>query len=91
MWNTPSLHLVPGYKKIMSYPLNSCVPCVPSQPRRMSLLLVWWNTGPVKTKHHLWCLLKKKQRNLSELDSENEAAYFLRFFVIESLGEVCLA
>ena len=33
----------------------------------------------------------KKQRNLSELDSENEAAYFLRFIVIESLGDVCRA
>ena len=34
---------------------------------------------------------KKYKRNLSELDSENEAAYFSRFIVIESLEEVCLA
>ena len=26
MWSTPSLPLVSGYKKIMSYPLDSCVP-----------------------------------------------------------------
>ena len=26
MWSTSSLPLVPGYKKIMSYPLDSCVP-----------------------------------------------------------------
>ena len=34
---------------------------------------------------------KKNKGNLSELDSENEAANFTRFFVIESLEEVCLA
>ena len=34
---------------------------------------------------------KKFKRNLSESDSENEAADFLRFIVIESLEEVCLA
>ena len=34
---------------------------------------------------------KKTKRNLSELDSENEAADFTRFIVIESLEEVCLA
>ena len=34
---------------------------------------------------------KKTKRNLSESDSENEAADFPRFIVIESLEEVCLA
>ena len=34
---------------------------------------------------------KKSKRNLSESDSENEAADFPRFIVIESLEEVCLA
>ena len=34
---------------------------------------------------------KKTKRNLSESDSENEAADFPRFIVIESLKEVCLA
>ena len=34
---------------------------------------------------------KKTKQNLSESDSENEAADFLRFIVIESLEEVCLA
>ena len=34
---------------------------------------------------------RKTKRNLSESDSENEAADFPRFIVIESLGEVCLA
>ena len=33
---------------------------------------------------------KKSKRNLSESDSENEAVYFRRFIVIESLAEVCL-
>ena len=32
----------------------------------------------------------KKKQNLSESDSENEAADFPRFIVIESLEEVCL-
>ena len=35
-------------------------------------------------------LNKKKKRNLSESDSDNEAADFPRFIVIESLGEVYL-
>ena len=34
---------------------------------------------------------QKTKRNLSESDSENEAAEFPRFIVIESLEEVCLA
>ena len=34
---------------------------------------------------------KKTKRNLSESDSENEAADFPRFIVIESFEEVCLA
>ena len=34
---------------------------------------------------------KKTKRNLSESDSENKAADFPRFIVIESLEEVCLA
>ena len=34
---------------------------------------------------------KKTKRNLSESDSENEAADFPRFIVIESLKKVCLA
>ncbi len=34
---------------------------------------------------------KKYKQNLSESDSENEAADFPRFIVIESLKEVCLA
>ena len=34
---------------------------------------------------------KKSKRNLSEPDSKNEAADFPRFFVIESLEEVCQA
>ena len=34
---------------------------------------------------------KKTKRNLSESDSENEAADFSRFIAIESLEEVCLA
>ena len=34
---------------------------------------------------------KKSKRNLSKSDSENEAADFPRFNVIESLEEVCLA
>ena len=33
---------------------------------------------------------KKTKRNLSESESENEAADFSRFIVIESLEEVCL-
>ena len=34
---------------------------------------------------------KKAKQNLSESDSENEAADFPRFIVIESLEDVCLA
>ena len=34
---------------------------------------------------------KKSKRNLSESDSENDAADFPRFIVIESLEEICLA
>ena len=34
---------------------------------------------------------KKVKRNLSESNSENEAADSTRFIVIESLDEVCLA
>ena len=34
---------------------------------------------------------EKTERNLSESDSENEAADFPRFIFIESLEEVCLA
>ena len=34
---------------------------------------------------------EKTKRNLSASDLENEATHFLRFIVIEPLGDVCLA
>ena len=34
---------------------------------------------------------KKTKQNLSESDLENEAADFLRFIIIESLEDTCLA
>ena len=75
----------------------------PSQPRWMGYLLGlfltqvglrggWRCTGPVKNIQQIWRLQTKKTKwNLSESDSENEAADFPRFIVIESLEEVCLA
>ena len=46
----------------------------------------------MKNIQHIWRLqTKKTKQNLSESDSENEAADFPRFIVIESLEEVCLA
>ena len=52
----------------------------------------WRSAGPVKYIQHIWRLqTKKTKRNLSESDSENEAADFPTFIVIESLEEVCLA
>ena len=46
----------------------------------------------MKNIQHIWRLqTKKNKRNLSESDSENEAADFPRFIAIESLEEECLA
>ena len=41
--------------------------------------------------YSIYGVFKKSKRNLSESDSENEATDFLRFIVIESLEEICLA
>ena len=60
-------------------------------PTQVGLHGGWWNTGPAKNKQHLASSNKKIKQNLSESDSENEAAVFPRFIVIESLKEVCLA
>ena len=52
----------------------------------------WRSAGPVKKyTAYMASSNKKTKRNLSESDSENEAADFPRFIVIESLEEVCLA
>ena len=85
--------------------LNSSilVTYLPSQPRRMGYPLGsfptqvglhggWRSAGPVKNIQHIWLLqTKNPKQNLLESDSENEAAVFPRFIVIESLEEVCLA
>ena len=75
----------------------------PSQPRRMAYPLGlfptqvglrggWRSAGPVKNIQQIWRFrTKKTKRNLSESDSENEAADFPRFIIIKSLEEVCLA
>ena len=75
----------------------------PSQPRRMGNPLGsfptqvglrggWRSAGPVKNIRQIWHLqTKKTKQNLSESDSENEAADFPRFIVIKSLEEVFLA
>ena len=74
----------------------------PSQPRRMVYPLGlfptqvglrggWRSAGPVKNMQHIWLLQTKKLNETSESYSENEAADFSRFIVIESLEEVCLA
>ena len=65
-----------------------------SQPRRTQggFRIGWWSAGSVKNIQHIWRLqIKKSKRNLSESDSENKAADFPRFIVIESLEEVCEA
>ena len=70
----------------------------PSQPRRMGYPLGlfptqvglrggWRSAGPVKNIQQIWRLKTKKINGTSE----NEAADFPRFIVIESLEEVCLA
>ena len=52
----------------------------------------WRSAGPVKKyTADMASSNKKTKRNVSESDSENEAADFPRFIVIESLEEVGLA
>ena len=69
----------------MGYPLGLF-------PKQVGLGGGWRSAGPVKNIQHIWRLqTKKTKRNLSESDSENEAADFPRFIVIESLEEACLA
>ena len=68
----------------MGYPLDS----FPTQVRLHGGL---WSAGSTENRQNIWHLEIKTKRNLSELNSENEAADFPRFIVIESLEEVCLA
>ena len=54
----------------------------------------WWvmeRRASEKYAAHMASSNKKSKRNLSESDSENEAADFPKFIVIEPLKEVCLA
>ena len=71
----------------MGYPFGSL-------PTQVGLRGGWKSAGPAKNIQHIWRLqtttTKINKRNLSESDSENEAADFPRFIVIESLEEVSL-
>ena len=69
----------------MGYPLGLF-------PTQVGLRGGWRSAGPVKKYiANMASSNKKTKQNLSESDSENEAADFPRFIVIESLEEVCLA
>ena len=74
----------PSQPRRMGYPLGSF-------PTQVELRAGWWSSGPVKIYSIYGVFKQKSKRNLSESDSENEAADLPRFIVIESLEEVCLA
>ena len=68
----------------MGYPLGSF-------PVQVGLRGGCWSGGLVKNIQHIWRLQTKNLNETSQNQTENEAADFPIFIVIESLEEVCLA